>query len=71
LIGIKKVDFQKAAADWDFTWNTNTGPTRVRNRGFITDNGRGYSIYWHNLNSRWKKDYHFFETFCATFKPDR
>ncbi len=71
LIGIKKVDFQKAAADWDFTWNTNTGPTRVRNRGFITDNGRGYSIYWHNLNSRWKKDYHYFETFCATFKPDR
>ncbi|MGN9780194.1 protein kinase domain-containing protein [Nonomuraea sp. ZG12] len=71
LIGIKKVDFHKAAADWDFTWNTNTGPTRVRNRGFITDNGRGYSIYWHNLNSRWKKDYHFFETFCATFKPDR
>ncbi len=71
LLGIKKVDYQKAAADWDFTWNTNTGPTRVRNRGFITDNGRGYSIYWHNLNSRWKKDYHFFETFCATFKPDR
>ncbi|GGP08017.1 protein kinase [Nonomuraea glycinis] len=71
LLDIKKVDFQKAAADWDFTWNTNTGPTRVRNRGFITDNGRGYSIYWHNLNSRWKKDYHFFETFCATFKPDR
>ncbi|MGI5270821.1 protein kinase domain-containing protein [Nonomuraea sp. CA-218870] len=71
LIDIKAVDYQKSAADWDFTWNTNTGKTRVRNRGFITENGRGYAIYWHNLASRWKKDYHFFETFCATFEPDQ
>ncbi|MEV0596483.1 serine/threonine-protein kinase [Nonomuraea cavernae] len=69
LIDIHKVDYMKAAADWDFTWNTNTGKTRVRNRGFLTENGRGYAIYWHNLNSRWKKDKHFFDTFTATFKP--
>ncbi|MDR8409580.1 serine/threonine protein kinase [Nonomuraea sp. 3-1Str] len=68
-LDIKKVDFQKAAADWDFTWNTNTGKTRVRNRGFVTDNGRAYAIYWHTLKSHWKADYHFFEGFCATFKP--
>ncbi|QFY08388.1 protein kinase [Nonomuraea phyllanthi] len=68
-LDIKRVDYQKAAADWDFTWNTNTGKTRVRNRGFITDNGRAYAIYWHTLNSHWKDDYHFFEGFCATFKP--
>jgi hypothetical protein len=73
-IDIKKVDtekfgYMKAAADWDFTWNTNTGKTRVRNRGFTTDNGRAYAIYWHTLNSHWKADYDFFEGFCATFKP--
>ncbi|WP_101782986.1 serine/threonine-protein kinase [Nonomuraea indica] len=68
-LSIKKVDYQKAAADWDFTWNANSGPSRVRNRGFVTENGRGYAIYWHTLNSRWKKDLHFFEGFCATFKP--
>ncbi|MFF4191637.1 serine/threonine-protein kinase [Nonomuraea sp. NPDC001831] len=68
-IGIKKVDYMKAAADWDFTWNTNTGKTRVRDRGFITENGKAYAIYWHTLNSHWKKDYHFFEGFAATFKP--
>ncbi|MEV0149639.1 MULTISPECIES: protein kinase [unclassified Nonomuraea] len=68
-LDIKKVDYQKAAADWDFTWNTNTGKTRVRNRGFVTDNGRAYAIYWHTLKSHWKDDYHFFEGFCATFKP--
>ncbi|MFI7124258.1 serine/threonine-protein kinase [Nonomuraea sp. NPDC050153] len=67
---IKRVKgFQKAAADWDFTWNTNTGKTRVRNRGFITDNGRAYAIYWHTLKSHWKADYDFFEGFCATFEP--
>jgi serine/threonine protein kinase len=68
-LGIHKVDYMKAAADWDFTWNTNTGKTRVRDRGFLTDNGRAYAIYWHTLNSHWKKDYHFFEGFCTTFKP--
>ncbi|MBB6343962.1 protein kinase domain-containing protein [Nonomuraea muscovyensis] len=68
-LSIKKVDYQKAAADWDFTWNADSGPSRVRNRGFVTENGRGYAIYWHTLNSRWKKDLHFFEGFCATFKP--
>ncbi|MGI5292385.1 protein kinase domain-containing protein [Nonomuraea polychroma] len=69
LLDIKKVDYMKAAADWDFTWNTNTGKTRVRNRGFVTDNGRAYAIYWHTLDSHWKKDYDLFEGFCATFKP--
>ncbi|MEW1845080.1 protein kinase [Nonomuraea angiospora] len=69
-LDIKRVDgFQKAAADWDFTWNTNTGKTRVRNRGFITENGRAYAIYWHTLKSHWKADYDFFEGFCATFQP--
>ncbi|MBB5779767.1 serine/threonine-protein kinase [Nonomuraea jabiensis] len=69
-LDIKRVDgFHKAAADWDFTWNTNTGKTRVRNRGFITENGRAYAIYWHTLKSHWKADYDFFEGFCATFEP--
>ncbi|MEV0619977.1 protein kinase [Nonomuraea sp. NPDC050404] len=68
-LGINRVDYQKAAADWDFTWNTNTGKTRVRNRGFVTENGKAYAIYWHTLNSHWKDDYSFFEGFCATFVP--
>jgi serine/threonine protein kinase len=62
-------DYMKAAADWDFTWRTNTGLTRVRNRGFVTDNGRAYAIYWHTLKSHWKKDYDLFEGFCASFEP--
>ncbi|SDI06623.1 serine/threonine-protein kinase [Nonomuraea jiangxiensis] len=71
-LDIKKVDDLpdgiKAAADWDFTWNTNTGPTRVRNRAVVMDNGRAYAIYWHTLKSHWKDDYDLFEGFYATFK---
>ncbi len=66
---IKRVDYMKDAADWEFTWKTNSGKCRVRNRGFVTDNGRAYALYWHNLDSRWKKDLHFFDSFAATFKP--
>ncbi|MGV9305175.1 protein kinase domain-containing protein [Nonomuraea sp. NPDC003727] len=69
LLRIKKVDYMKAAADWEFTWNTNTGKTRVRNRGFVTDNGRGYAIYWHTLDENWKRDLRFFDAFAASFKP--
>ncbi|WP_188194937.1 serine/threonine-protein kinase [Nonomuraea sp. SYSU D8015] len=74
-LDIKKLDddelmgYMKAAADWDFTWKTNTGLTRVRNRGFTTTGGEAYAIYWHTLNSHWKDDYDFFEGFNATFKP--
>jgi hypothetical protein len=71
LIGIKKVDYMKAAADWEFTWNTNTGKSKVRNRGFVTDNGKGYAIYWHTLEENWKRDLRFFDTFAATFKPSK
>ncbi|MEU4543568.1 serine/threonine-protein kinase [Nonomuraea dietziae] len=71
LIGIKKVDYMKAAADWEFTWNTNTGKSKVRNRGFVTDNGKGYAIYWHTLAKNWKRDLRFFDTFAATFKSSK
>jgi serine/threonine protein kinase len=69
LIDIKSVHYMKNAADWEFYWNANSGKSRVRNRGFVADNGRGYSIYWHCLASNWKKDLHYFDTFAATFTP--
>ncbi|WP_406673063.1 protein kinase [Nonomuraea sp. N2-4H] len=70
-LGIKKVSYREAAADWDFIWPTQTGKSRIRYRGFIAEDGKAYAIYWHTLNSHWKDDYHFFEGFCATFKPKK
>ncbi|SDG81302.1 Serine/threonine protein kinase [Sinosporangium album] len=66
---IKKVDYQKAAADWEFTWRANSGKSRVRNRGFVTDNGRAYAIYWHTRSNKWKEHLRFFNGFADTFKP--
>ncbi|GAA4977720.1 hypothetical protein GCM10023334_104540 [Nonomuraea thailandensis] len=70
-IGIEKADYREAAADWDFYWPTNTGKSRIRYRGFVAENGKSYAIYWHTLSSHWKKDYDFFEGFCATFVPPK
>ncbi|MFB4264237.1 protein kinase [Nonomuraea sp. GTA35] len=70
-IGIDKVDFREAAADWDFYWPTHTGKSRIRYRGFVAEDGKSYAIYWHTLSSHWKKDYDFFEGFCATFVPPK
>ncbi|MEV0968614.1 serine/threonine-protein kinase [Microtetraspora glauca] len=69
LIDIRRVDYFKEAADWEFTWRTWSGKAHVINRGFVTDKRHGYAIYWHTQDKRWKKEYHYFETFTATFKP--
>ncbi|GLW97324.1 serine/threonine-protein kinase [Microtetraspora sp. NBRC 16547] len=69
LIDIRKVNYFQDAADWEFTWRTWSGKAHVINRGFVTDKRHGYAIYWHTRDSRWKKEYHYFETFTATFTP--
>ncbi|GAA4184838.1 hypothetical protein GCM10022252_14360 [Streptosporangium oxazolinicum] len=70
-IRIANVKYMVKAADWEFTWNTNSGKARVINRGFVTKGGRGYAIYWHTLAKDWKKNMHFFEGFTATFSSKK
>ncbi|MFC4007558.1 protein kinase [Nonomuraea purpurea] len=65
----KKVDgYHKTAADLDFTWRANSGHSHVRVRAVTTENGRGYTLLWHTLQSRWKNDFDFFEGFAETFE---
>ncbi|WP_433347861.1 protein kinase domain-containing protein [Microtetraspora malaysiensis] len=66
---IERVDYFQDAADWEFTWRPWSGDARVINRGFVTDKRHGYAIYWHTKVKRWKKEYHYFETFTRTFVP--
>ncbi|MGI5490622.1 protein kinase domain-containing protein [Microtetraspora malaysiensis] len=68
-IRIRKVDYFLDAADWEFTWRPWSGDARVINRGFVTDKHHGYAILWHTKEKRWKKEYHYFETFTRTFVP--
>ncbi|MBB2912880.1 serine/threonine protein kinase [Streptosporangium becharense] len=70
-IRIEKADYMKKAADWEFTWNMSSGKARVLNRGFVTKGGRGYAIYWHTLAKDWKKNFHYFEGFAATFSSKK
>ncbi|MEU8199752.1 protein kinase [Streptosporangium sp. NPDC049046] len=70
-IRIANVKYMVKAADWEFTWNTNSGKARVINRGFVTKGGRGYAIYWHTLAKDWKKNMHLFEGFTATFSSKK
>jgi hypothetical protein len=68
-VAIKSVDYFTTAADWEFTYNLGGDRVHVVNRGFVTGAHHGYAIYFNALETRWKQDRHFFDTFTATFKP--
>ncbi|MEU9832937.1 protein kinase [Streptosporangium sp. NPDC048047] len=70
-IRIENVDYMEKAADWEFTWNTSSGKARVINRGFVTEGGRGYAIYWHTLASKWDENLHYFKGFTETFSSKK
>ncbi|MGR6921514.1 serine/threonine-protein kinase [[Actinomadura] parvosata] len=57
------------AADWEFTRVRDGQTIHVINRGFHTDDGRPYALYWETTDSRWDADRHYFETFVKTFRP--
>ncbi|MEO3858348.1 protein kinase [Acrocarpospora sp. B8E8] len=70
-IKIESVDYFDEAADWEFTWEPGGSTGHILNRGFVTDKKHGYAILWKTRDSDWKKYFHYFETFTATFKPDK
>ncbi|WP_271219265.1 serine/threonine-protein kinase [Streptosporangium carneum] len=70
-VRIDKVDYMKKAADWEFTWNMSSGKARVIDRGFITEGGRGYAIYWHTRADEWDKNLGLFKGFTATFSSKK
>ncbi|MEV7007670.1 protein kinase [Streptosporangium sp. NPDC051022] len=70
-IRIEKVDYMKKAADWEFTWNMSSGKARVIDRGFVTEGGRGYAIYWHTRADEWDSKLDLFKGFTATFSSKK
>ncbi|GII76875.1 hypothetical protein Sru01_18570 [Sphaerisporangium rufum] len=70
LIAIREVKgYWKTAADWEFTFGN--GQSHVIDRGFVTDKRHGYAIVWKTAAKDWKKYLDHFQTFTATFKPDK
>ena len=70
-IRITKVDYMKKAADWEFTWNMSSGKARVINRGFVTEGGRGYAIYWHTRADEWDRNLGLFKGFTESFSSKK
>jgi len=57
------------AADWEFTWRASSGTVHVLNRGFRTEDGKPFAIYWQTPDGEWADDVRFLRAFHATFRP--
>ena len=57
------------AADWEFTWQADSGSLHVLNRNTITGPDRAYALYWSTPEQQWEGSLQLFETFAETFSP--
>ncbi len=70
-IRIEPVDYRWQAADWEFTWEGDSGTIHVLNRGFITD-PRGFALYMSGPDDTWQEEsLPVFEVAAETFEPSR
>ncbi|MGH8902294.1 MAG: protein kinase domain-containing protein [Egibacteraceae bacterium] len=71
-IRIAPVDYYQEAADWEFTYTGHSGRrVHVLNRGVVTDDDKGYGIYWSTGDDEWSESLRYFEVFTETFRPAR
>lgn len=57
------------AADWEFTYNGQGGPTHVLNRNILANSRHAYALYWSTPASDWTRSWHIFQVLAATFQP--
>jgi eukaryotic-like serine/threonine-protein kinase len=71
-IRIEAVDYWDKAADWEFTYISNSGTRlHVLNRGFITAPDQAYSIYWSTTSRNWDAETQRLQVVLAGFQPAR
>lgn len=70
-IRLQSVQYPQAerAADWEFTYNGQDGPTHVLNRNVLANAHHAYALYWSTPASQWARSFRFFRVFAATFRP--
>jgi hypothetical protein len=68
-VGIRSVNFWKACADWEFSYDRGGGRTHAINRGFVTSDHQAYGIWWSTPEASWQDDLKYFELIMSTFKP--
>ncbi|WP_066362133.1 serine/threonine-protein kinase [Herbidospora mongoliensis] len=70
-LSMKKVDYFRDAADWEWTFEPGGNTGHILNRGFVVDDKHGYAILWKTRDKDWDKYRHYFDNFAKTFEPDK
>ena len=70
-IHIKKVDYFRNAADWEFTFNRGGVRQHVNNRGLITADDQAYGIYWQTRDADWDRYRDDLDLVFDSFRPAR
>ena len=72
LIRLASVSYPQAekAADWEFTYVRDGIPVHILNRNVLANAQHAYALYWSTPESDWNADYHYFQAFADTFRPD-
>jgi hypothetical protein len=69
---LKRVDYFKSAADWEFTYSTASGnPQHAVKRNFLTSDIQAYSINWYTSPDDWSAAKTDIQTIYQGFKPRR
>ncbi|WP_346536550.1 serine/threonine-protein kinase [Micromonospora sp. DPT] len=71
LLGIKRCDWYRTCADWEWLETREDTRIHVRNRGFVTASNRGYAIRWEVAEKDWQANLANFDQIVKGFKPDR
>jgi len=71
LIRLESVSYPQAekAADWEFTFDRDGIPVHILNRNILANAQHAYALYWSTPEADWTADYHYFQSFAATFIP--
>ncbi|MFG2053615.1 protein kinase [Micromonospora sp. NPDC048930] len=70
-LGIKRCDWYRTCADWDWLETRDGVRFHVRNRGVATASNRGYALRWEVPASSWEADLASWNTIIKGFQPDR
>ncbi|MDM4722473.1 protein kinase [Micromonospora sp. WMMA1363] len=70
-IDIKRCDYGRTCADWEWRETRDNMRIRVRNRGFVTASNRGYALRWEVADQDWAANLPNFDLIMKGFRPDR
>jgi hypothetical protein len=68
-VRLEKVEYFLNAADWEFTYDSNSTRRHTNNRGFVTSPTKAYGMWWSTLDSRWTEHLPDLELIQRSFKP--